>query len=165
MAESQSTQVLHLSYKVRPVLIAFLTDQPDHSVLQERNDVDVIFGECKTGESFDGITSDGTTSNQLGLQDKERKYTRTRAENWCIPPFCTFATDFSDADKEFFVGLVVEKQKLILLTKTHLEVDYIQAGKYVSANRGLLRDAELLSRLTVMETLGKDVAEKNHIWI
>jgi hypothetical protein len=74
MAESQSTQVLHLSYKVRPVLIAFLRDQPDHSVLQERNDVDVIFGECKTGESFDGITSDGTTSNQLGLQDKEEIY-------------------------------------------------------------------------------------------
>ena len=79
--------------------------------------------------------------------------------------FCTLAPDFSVADKEFFVSLVEEKQRLILLTKTHLEMDYIQAGKYTSDCHAPLSDVELLSRLTVIDTLGEEVAKKNRIWL
>jgi len=127
------------------------------------NDVDVIFGECKTAESFEtGIEGSDIPS----LQDKEKNDTRELGKRTgAYLAFCTFAKDFSKTDKEFFCTLVEEKQKLILLTKTHLEMDYIQAGNYASKHGGFLRDTELLSRLTVIDILGKEFADKNHIWI
>ncbi len=131
-----------------------------------RNDVDLIFGECKTAESFDGGDGDAKDVNSFDLQDKEKNHMQELGKRTgAYLAFCTLAPDFSDSDKNFFASLVEDKQKLILLTRTHLEMDYIRAMKYTSERHAPLRDVELLSRLTVIDVLGKEVAEKNRIWL
>ena len=132
-----------------------------------RNDVDLIFGECKTSEN---LLSGGTSVGSTGppdLQQKEKDDMRDLGKRTgSYLAFCTFAADFSDADKEFFREMVREKQKLILLTKTHLEMDYMAAGKFLGRSRGApLRIVEQLSRLTTIDTLGNEFAMANEIWI
>jgi hypothetical protein len=131
-----------------------------------RNAVDLIFGECKTAEGFGKADGNAQDANCSKLRDKEKNDMRELGKRTgAYLAFCTLAADFSAADKEFLVSLVEEKQKLILLTKTHLEMDYIRAGKYASERHAPLSDVELLSRLTVIDVLGKEVAEKNRLWL
>ena len=46
-----------------------------------------------------------------------------------------------------------------------MEMPYLQILDYGRANHWAGRDAELLSRLTVREVLGKEFAEKHRLWI
>jgi hypothetical protein len=130
------------------------------------DDVDVIFGECKTAENFADDSANGTDTLP-DLQQKEKDDTRELGKRTgAYLAFCTLAPDFSDADKEFFKELVKDGQKLIILTKTHLEMDYMAASKYANKGRGApLKDVELISRLTVMDSLGADFAKSQYIWV
>jgi hypothetical protein len=130
-----------------------------------QNDVDVIFGECKTAEYF--ADAQGTAATLPGLQQKEKDDMRELGKRTdAYLAFCTLAPDFSEADRGFFKELINDQQKLILLTKMHLEMDYMAASKYASKGRAApLRNVELLSRLTIIDCLGADFANSQHIWI
>lgn len=128
------------------------------------DNVEVIFGECKTAESFADASASVADAALPDLQQKDdmRKLGERTGAHLA---FCTLASDFSDADKEFFKELVRDKQKLILLTRKHLEMDYIAASQYTREGRAILKDVEQLSRLTVIDCLGADFAKSQHIWI
>lgn len=131
-----------------------------------KDNVDVIFGECKTAENFADDSANGTDTLP-DLQQKEKDDTRELGKRTgAYLAFCTLAPDFSDSDKEFFKELVKDGQKLIILTKTHLEMDYMATSKYANKGRGApLKNVELLSRLTVTDSLGADFAKSQHIWV
>jgi hypothetical protein len=131
------------------------------------DDVDVVFGECKTAEYFADEARSATASALPDLEQKERDDMRRLGKlTGAYLAFCTLAPDFSDADKEFFGQLVKDKQRLILLTKTHLEMDHSAASAYENKARGApLRGMERLSRLTVIDCLGEGFAKEQRIWI
>jgi hypothetical protein len=100
------------------------------------------------------------------LQEKEKNDMRELGRRTgAYLAFCTLAADFSNADKQFFGELVKEELKLILLTKKHLEMSYIDAGRYINEARAPLKDVELLSRLTTIHALGNELARENGIWL
>jgi len=79
--------------------------------------------------------------------------------------FCTLSDAFTSDDKLFFERLVDSGQKPILLTRKHLEMPYLEIGKYRRDAHWIGRDVELLSRLTVREVLGEEFANKHWLQI
>ena len=110
-----------------------------------QGDVDVIIGECKSlGELEENQKDD---IKQLGL--KTGGYIA----------FCTLADTFSQKDVLFFEQLVIGGQRLILLTRKHLEMPYTKTHKYRYERRWVGRRVELISRLTTREVLGDSLAD------
>jgi hypothetical protein len=115
-----------------------------------QDDVDVIIGECKTSK---------------GLEEKEKNDIRILGQRTgAYLAFATLSTEFTVGDKLFFEQLVESKQKPILLTRGHLEMPYLEISTYRHQSRGPGRDAEVLSRLTIIDVLGKAFASKHRIW-
>lgn len=130
------------------------------------DNVEVIFGECKTAESFMDTSAGVAATGLPDLQQKEKDDTRELGKRTGAHlAFCTLAPDFSEADKEFFKELVRDKQKLILLTKKHLEMDYMAASHYARERGAILKNVEQLSRRTVIDCLGADFARSQNIWL
>jgi hypothetical protein len=135
------------------------TDGPNHGerdfalfaseFLQE--DTDVIIGECKSLKEIGENQKDAI--KQLG--EKTGAYLA----------FGALSDEFSADDKLYFEQLVVGGQRPILLTRKHLEMSYIDIGKYRHDNRWMGRDVELLTRLTVGEVLGGEFAKKHRLGI
>ncbi len=116
-----------------------------------QDDVDVIIGECKTSKE---------------LEEKEKNDIKLIGERTgAYLAISTLSTEFTENDKAFFEELVAAKQKPILLTRRHLEMAYLEVSKYRHQGRGLGRDAELLSRLTIIDVLGKAFADKHRLWL
>jgi hypothetical protein len=113
-------------------------------VLQE--DVDVIIGECKS-------------LKEIGENQKDA-IGRLGEKTGAYLAFCTLSDEFTAHDKEFFEQLVVGGQRPILLTRKHLEMQYVDVRKYRQGTRWIGRDAELLSRLTTKEVLGAVFTDK-----
>jgi len=130
------------------------------------NDVDVVFGECKTVETFPSPNATAQPSILPDLQDKEKNDMRELgARTGAYLAFCTLAPDFSDTDKQFFRGLVEQRQKIIILTRRHLEMSHLDASHYRHSAQTFLRPAELLSRLTTIEALGQEFAQQHQVWL
>jgi hypothetical protein len=116
-----------------------------------QEDVDVIIGECKT--AYD-------------LKDKEKKDIKDLGlATGAYIAFAIDAVDFSDDDKAYFRDLVEVGIKPILLVRKHLEMPYIETGEFRHRAVALQSDADALHRLTVIDTLGSDFANKHYIWI
>ena len=116
-------------------------------------DVDMIFGESKSGTA---------------LKDEERKKLRTFGEKTdSYLCFCTLADDFSDTDKDFFRQLYEAGIKVIMLTRSLLEMEPFELSKFrLEKNPGRSRTVpDWLMRLTVIRTLGDAFAKKHHIWL
>jgi hypothetical protein len=113
--------------------------------LQE--DVDVVIGECKSLTEMEPNQKDAI--KRLG------------EGTGAYLAFCTLSDTFTSDDKAFFEGLVTAGQRPILLTRRHLEMPYIEVGSYRHEKHSLLRDVELISRLTIAEVLGDEIARKN----
>ncbi len=113
--------------------------------LQE--DVDVIIGECKSLKEIGENQKDAI--KQLG--EKTGVYLA----------FCTLSLEFSTDDKLYFEQLVIGGQRPILLTQKHLEMSYMDIGRYRDDTHWMGRDVELLSRLTLREVLGEAFADKH----
>jgi hypothetical protein len=79
--------------------------------------------------------------------------------------FAIDAADFSDDDKAYFRELVEAGIKPILLVRKHLEMSYIETGEYRHRAAALRSDADALHRLTVIDTLGSEFANKHYIWV
>jgi hypothetical protein len=77
----------------------------------------------------------------------------------------TDSDEFSEDDKLFFTELVELGLKPILLTRRHLEMSYLDVGDYRHRGAGLGRSGELLSRLTIIDTLGKSFADAHYLWV
>ena len=116
-----------------------------------RDDVNLIIGEAKSGHSLNA--------------DEKDKLSALVKKTGAIAAFCTQNPQFSDEDKLFFRKLIEEKHSLILLTSRHLEMDYLSISKYKSGRYSMLSYAELLSRLSTIEVLGEEFADKHRIWI
>ena len=117
------------------------------------HEVETIFGESKSGAS---------------LKDDDRAKLRTfaeRTESYIC--FCTFAEEFSEADKDYFRGLYDADLKIILLTKPLLEMSHFDLLKYrVNNNPGRSRTIpDWLMRLTIINNLGGEFAKKHHLWL
>jgi hypothetical protein len=148
-----------IGYDVKFVPSFDYTDGPIHGerdfalfaseVLQE--DVDVIIGECKSLKEIGENQKDAI--KQLGE--------RTGA----YLAFCTLSDGFSVDDKLYFEQLVVGRQRPILLTRKHLEMSYMDIGKFQHDPHWLGRDVELLCRLTIKEILGDDFAHKHGLGV
>jgi hypothetical protein len=117
--------------------------------LQE--DVEVVIGECKSLKEME--ENQRIAIKQLG--EKTGAYLS----------FSTLSDAFTLDDKLFFEQLVVGGQRPILLTRKHLEMPYLEIGKYRHGTRWIGRNVELLSRLTVGEVLGKEFADKHRFGI
>jgi hypothetical protein len=116
-----------------------------------QEDVDVVIGECKT--AYD-------------LKDKEKKDIKDLGlATGAYIAFAIDAVDFSDDDKAYFRELVEVGIKPILLVRKHLEMPYIETGEFRHRAVALHSDADALHRLTVIDTLGSDFANKHYIWI
>lgn len=113
--------------------------------LQE--DVDVIIGECKSLKDI----SENQRSAIERLGEKTGAYLA----------FCTLSDEFIADDKLFFERLVSAGQRPILLTRKHLEMPYLEIGKYRHQTRWLGRRVELISRLTIREVLGEPFADSH----
>jgi hypothetical protein len=111
-----------------------------------QDDVDVIVGECKTSKEIE--------ENQK--KDIELLGEKTGA----FLAFSTLCEDFTANDKAFFEELVIAGRRPILLTRRHLEMNYLAVGDYRHSGGGVGRDADVLSRQTVADALGRPFAEK-----
>jgi hypothetical protein len=130
------------------------------------DDVDVIFGECKTVEGLAVVPANLAATTLPDLRQKEKDDTRELGKRTgAYLAFCTLAPDFSGPDKDFFKELVKDKQKVIILTKKHLEMDYIAASHYTREGGAFMRDPEQLSKLTLIDCLGAEFAKSQHIWL
>jgi hypothetical protein len=110
-----------------------------------QDDVDVIIGECKSLSEMEQKQKDAI----MRLGERTGAYLA----------FCTLADDFAADDKAFFERLVIAGQRLILLTRKHLEMPYLEIRAYRHHQNWLGRDAELLSRVTITEIFGNAFAE------
>jgi hypothetical protein len=119
--------------------------------LQE--DVDVVIGECKSLSEL--------------KQNQRDAVKRLGEKTGAYLAFCTLSEVFTPDDKLFFEQLLVARQKLILLTRKHLEMPYLEISKYRHESRWIGRKVELISRLTIREVLGDEVADKHrlHLWV
>jgi len=113
--------------------------------LQE--DVDVVIGECKSLEEME----ENQRKAILQLGEKTGAYLA----------FCTLSDSFTPDDKLFFEQLVVAAQRPIFLTRKHLEMPYLEVGRYRHEKRWIGRHVELISRLTIREVLGDAFADKH----
>ncbi|MDX6459738.1 MAG: hypothetical protein QOE55_3435 [Acidobacteriaceae bacterium] len=116
-------------------------------------EVETIFGESKSGASL----SDDERAKLKLFGEKTGSYI-------C---FCTLSEDFSDADKDYFRELYDGGVKIILLTKTLLEMDYFDLLKYKSdKNPGRSKTIpDWLMRLSIINILGVEFAKKQYIWL
>jgi hypothetical protein len=113
--------------------------------LQE--DVDVIIGECKSLKD---------------IEENQRTASKRLGENTgAYLAFCTLCDEFRADDKRFFEQLIEAGQRPILLTRKHLEMPYLEIGKYRHQSRWLGSRVELISRLTIREVLGEPFADKH----
>jgi hypothetical protein len=116
-----------------------------------QDDVDVIVGECKTSKE---------------LEEKEKNDIRALGERTgAYLAISTLSSEFPARDKAFFEELVALKLKPILLTRRHLEMPYMDVGEYRHQGLGIDRDVEVLSRLTIIDVLGKDFADRHKLWL
>jgi hypothetical protein len=133
-------------------------DYADGAILGERDfavlasdflqeDVDVIIGECKSLKDVE--ENQRTAIRRLG--EKTGAYLA----------FCTLCNEFRGEDKLFFEQLVAAGQRPILLTSKHLEMPYLEISKYRHARSWLGRKVELISRLSIRETLGGAFADEH----
>ena len=113
----------------------------------------MIFGESKSGAA---------------LKDEEQKKLKSFGEKTgAYICFCTMADDFDPTDKAFFEELVDADIKVIMLTRFFLEMNRSDLMKYRNENHwGRSRTkADWLMRATILRTLGKDFAQKHHVWL
>lgn len=118
-----------------------------------RPDVDMIFGESKSGAA---------------LKEEERKKLKAFGEKTdAYLCFCTLADDFDDTDKEFFKELYEADIKIIMLPRFFLEMDSVDFSDFHSKNNPGRSKSEIdwLMRLTIIRTLGDTFANKHHIWL
>ena len=114
-----------------------------------QNDVDVIFGECKSFRS---------------MEEKQKKDTRDLGNRTgTFLAFSTLLTDFSEDDKQFFAELIEAGQKTILLTRKHLEMPYHDVSEYSHGYHSFGRNTELLCRLTIRDVLGVEFSDKHYL--
>jgi hypothetical protein len=116
-----------------------------------QDDVNVIIGECKTSQELD--EKEKHDINELG--------SRTGA----FLAIATLSEEFTMDDKAFFEELVASGKRPILLARKHLQMPYLEILDYGRSARLTGRNAELLSRLSVREVLGKEFAEKHRLWL
>jgi hypothetical protein len=117
-----------------------------------QDNVDVVIGECKSLNEIEQTQRNAI--KQLG--DKTGAYLA----------FCTLSEAFTPDDQEFFEELVAAGQKPILLTRKHLEMQYLEIGNYHhESHHWIGRDIELISRLTIREVLGNEFADKHRLRI
>ena len=117
-----------------------------------RPDVQMIFGEAKTGASLDD--DERAKLRTFGLQTKS------------YICFCTLLDDFSDEDKEYFKELHRQGVKLIMLPGKLLLGDHEAISEFHSKNRGRSdNEADWLRRQTIVDTLGQDFAREQHLWV
>jgi hypothetical protein len=118
-----------------------------------RPDVEMIFGESKSGTA---------------LKDEERRKLKAFGEKTdSYLCFCTLADDFSETDKDFFRELYEADIKLIMLTRSLLEMEPFELSRFRSGkNPGRSKTvSDWLMRLTIISTLGDAFAQKHHIWL
>jgi hypothetical protein len=117
-----------------------------------QDDVRVVFGEAKSGTQ---------------LNEEERHKMRTLAsKTHSYLCFCTLASDFDENDKAFFRKLIDDGIKPILLTRCHLDMDYLGVMTFRSRQRAAPVDkTELLFRMTGQEILGNDFMVAHHLWL
>jgi hypothetical protein len=117
-----------------------------------RTDVQMIFGEAKTGATLDN--DERTKLRSFGLQTKS------------YICFCTLLDDFSDEDKEYFKQLHRDGVKIIMLPGKLLLGDREAISEFHSKNRGRSdNEAEWLRRQTIVDTLGEEFAREQYIWV
>ena len=115
-------------------------------------DVEMIFGEAKTGATLDNDEREKLRT--FGLQTKS------------YICFCTLLDDFSDEDKDYFRHLHRDGVKLILLSGKLLLGDHEAISEFHSRNRGRSEnEADWLRRQTIVDTLGQDFAREQDIWV
>jgi hypothetical protein len=118
-----------------------------------RPNVEMIFGESKSGTA---------------LKDEERKKLKAfgaKTESYLC--FCTLADDFSETDKDFFRELHEADIKIIMLTRSLLEMEPFELSRFRSGkNFGRSRTVpDWLMRLTIISTLGDAFAQKHGVWL
>lgn len=118
-----------------------------------RSGVDMIFGEAKSGAQLD--VAERAKLKLFGLQTK------------AYICFSTLEPDFADVDKEFFRDLYTSGVRIILLSKSLLEMDRFELSRLrLENNRGRSdTDADWLMKLTVIRTLGEEFARANYLWL
>jgi hypothetical protein len=117
-----------------------------------QEDVDVVIGECKS-------------LKELEANQKEA-IKRLGERTGAYLAFCTLSQAFAPDDRKFFEELVSAGLRPILLTRKHLEMPYMEIGNYRRDSHWIGREVELISRLTITETLGEPFAKEHrrHIW-
>jgi len=113
------------------------------------DEVSVIIGEAKSGQALD--------------EKERRKLERLAAKTGCYLAFCTLAEQFPETDKEFFRQLVEAGHRTILLRGPRLEMDYSETQEFKHQHLAPLSEAEMLSRASTIEVLGKEFADKCHL--
>jgi hypothetical protein len=114
-------------------------------------DVDVVIGECKSLRE---------------MEENQRQAIRHLGETTgTYLAFCTLSEAFAADDKLFFEQLVVGRQKLILLTRKHLEMPHSDIDNYRHEKHWIGRATELISRLTTKEVLGNKFADEHRLYI
>ena len=116
-----------------------------------QDDVDVIVGECKTSKEL----SEKEKRDMMLIGQKTGAYLA----------FSTVSNGFSELDKMYFAELVESRLKPVLLTAKQLEMSFMDVSKYRMSARGFHRDVALLSRLTIVDVLGKEFADKHRLWL
>ena len=113
-----------------------------------RDDVDVVIGECKTAK---------------GLDEKQKRDIKALGvKTGAFLAFSTLSSGFTVDDKKFFEELVTAELHPILLSRNHLEMPSMEVSHYRTSARGLGHGADVLSRQTITEILGRDFAERHH---
>jgi hypothetical protein len=115
--------------------------------------VETIFGESKSGAE---LNDDEQTKLKI-FGEKTGSY-------MC---FCTLSEDYSEADKNYFRELYGAGVKVILLTKSLLEMDYFDLLKWKSNNNPGRSNTtpDWLMRLSIINILGAEFAKKHNIWL
>ena len=115
--------------------------------------VEMLFGESKSGMSLSGDE-----------RDKLKTFGQRSGSYLC---FCTLSENFSEDDKKYFMELYEADIKLIMLPSFFLEMDDEALSLFRHESRRAFGSTSLdwLMRVTIIRTLGKDFADKHHIWV
>jgi len=118
-----------------------------------RGEVEMVFGESKSGMSLTG--------------DEQQKLKEFGEKTGSYICFCTLSDDFSNDDKEYFIALYDSGVKIILLTRFFLEMDSHSLSQFELDHRRLFGStkADWLMRTTIIRTLGNEFAKKHYIWV
>ncbi|MFZ0913581.1 MAG: hypothetical protein WAN09_09850 [Candidatus Korobacteraceae bacterium] len=114
--------------------------------------VEMVFGESKSGMSLS--------------EDERNKLKVFGQRSGSYLCFCTLAADFGDDDKKYFMELYEGDIKIIMLPSFFLEMDDGALSQFKHDNRQAFGSTSLdwLMRVTIIRTLGKEFADKHHIW-